>query len=166
MEHFYGRALPAAPELPASDWVGAAQLYARWAEVVDDTGARYEGDVGWAETEVVEWIARRPGARAWLVVPDSALEERARYGTVAEMIDRARSLGARVERRAGGTTAVEVVAAITQTLGGLRIDPRGRVADGVWAAGGDAGGVATGGYMSNLAAAVVIGRAAAEDAVG
>jgi orotidine-5'-phosphate decarboxylase len=60
---------------------------------------------------------------------------------------------------------VEVVAAITQTLGGLRVDARGRVAPGVWAAGGDAGGVATGGYMSNLAAALVMGRRAAEDAL-
>jgi hypothetical protein len=92
------------------------------------------------------------------------LSERTRYGTVAEMIEKAREAGAVVERRESGT-AVHVVAAITQTTGGLRIDPRGRVADGVWAAGGDAGGIATGGYMSNLAAALVIGRAAAEDAL-
>jgi hypothetical protein len=119
--------------------------------------------MSWAEVEVVQWIARQPGARAWFLVPDEALDERGRYGTVAEMIDAARSAGARVERREG-RTAVHVAAAITQTTGGLRIDPRGRVANGVWAAGGDAGGVATGGYMSNLAAALVIGRAAAEDA--
>jgi hypothetical protein len=36
----------------------------------------------------------------------------------------------------------------------------------VWAAGGDIGGVSTGGYMSNLAAALVMGRRAAEDALG
>jgi orotidine-5'-phosphate decarboxylase len=39
------------------------------------------------------------------------------------------------------------------------------VAPGVWAAGGDVGGVATGGYMSNLASALVMGRRAAEDAL-
>jgi hypothetical protein len=33
------------------------------------------------------------------------------------------------------------------------------------AAGGDVGGVATGGYMSNLAAALVIGKRAAEAAL-
>jgi succinate dehydrogenase/fumarate reductase flavoprotein subunit len=163
IEQFYGRAMPAA-EVPAGEWVRAAQVYARFAEVVDERGERYDGPVGWAETEVVQWIARRPGARAWFVVGDEAVGELTRYGTVGELIDRARALGARVERRNEGT-AVEVVAAITQTLGGLRVDERGRVAPGVWAAGGDVGGVATGGYMSNLAAAVVIGRAAAEDAL-
>jgi hypothetical protein len=150
--------------LPASAWVEAVQLYARWAEVVNEDGEPYSGPLGWAEVEVVQWIARQPRARAWLVVGERALGERTRYGTVAEMIDRARALGAAVEQRGGGT-AVHVAAAITQTLGGLRVDARGRAADGVWAAGGDTGGVATGGYMSNLAAALVIGRAAAEDAL-
>ncbi|MFL5896427.1 MAG: FAD-binding protein, partial [Thermoleophilaceae bacterium] len=161
MGEFYGRALPAGD---AGDWVRAAQLYAQHAEVVNASGERYDGPVGWAEVEVVQWIARQPGARAWFVVPDSALGEPTRYGTVAELVERARASGARVERRDEGT-AVQVVAAITQTLGGLRVDPRGRVlrddgsaVDGLWAAGGDVGGIATGGYMSNLAAALVIGR--------
>jgi succinate dehydrogenase/fumarate reductase flavoprotein subunit len=94
-----------------------------------------------------------------------------RYGTIAEQIERARLLGAAVERRDQGL-AVEVVAAITQTLGGLRVDADGRVlrgdgsfVDGLFAAGGDVGGVATGGYMSSLAAALVIGRRAAEAAL-
>jgi hypothetical protein len=155
--------MPALERIGVEGFVPLAQLYARHASVFNLEGERYEGPVGWAEVEVVQWIARQPGARAWFVVPDAALGERARYGTVAEMIERARVAGARVERRAEGT-AVQVAASITQTTGGLRIDPRGRVADGVWAAGGDAGGVASGGYMSNLAAALVIGRAAAEDA--
>jgi succinate dehydrogenase/fumarate reductase flavoprotein subunit len=34
--------------------------------------------------------------------------------------------------------------------------------DGLYAAGADAGGIATGGYASGLAAALVLGRAAAE----
>ena len=160
MEEFYGRALPAAE---GPDWVQSAQLYAKWSEVVNEDGGRYDGEVGWAEVEVVQWIARQPGARAWFVVPESALGETTRYGTVAELVERARSAGARVERR-GDATAVQVVAAITQTTGGLKADARGRVADGVWAAGGDVGGIATGGYASNLAAALVLGRAAALDA--
>src|SRR5207237_39590 len=140
-------------------------VYARWASIVSDTGEHYDGAIGWAELEVLRWIARRPGARAWFVVRDGDMERVTRYGTVAELISRARSLGSRVERRDEGV-AVEVVAAITQTLGGLRVDPRARVADGVWAAGGDVGGIATGGYASNLAAALVMGRIAAQDAVG
>jgi succinate dehydrogenase/fumarate reductase flavoprotein subunit len=165
MGEFYGRAMPAVAVLHETHWVQAAQLYARWAtEIVDANGERFDGAVDWAEVEVVQWIARRPGARAWFVVPESALGERARYGTVAEMIERARGLGAAVQQLDQGVR-VEVAAAITQTLGGLRIDPNGRVAPGVWAAGGDAGGVATGGYMSNLAAALVMGRRAAEDAL-
>ena len=58
--------------------------------------------------------------------------------------------------------AVGVVAGITTTLGGLRVDAAGRVADGVFACGGDAGGISTGGYSSGLAAALVFGRLAAE----
>jgi hypothetical protein len=61
---------------------------------------------------------------------------------------------------------VHVSAGVTHTIGGLLIDERARVAglDGVWAAGVDAGGVATGGYSSGLAQALVLGLAAAEDA--
>jgi succinate dehydrogenase/fumarate reductase flavoprotein subunit len=166
MGEFYGRAMPAVRALHETHWVQAAQLYARWASSIEGSdGALYDGEVDWAEVDVVQWIAQRPGARAWFVVPESALGERARYGTVAEMIERARGLGAAVERLDDGVR-VEVVAAITQTLGGLRADPSGRVAPGVWAAGGDIGGVSTGGYMSNLAAALVMGRRAAEDALG
>ena len=80
------------------------------------------------------------------------------------MIDAAERAGAPVERD-GGTVTVETVAAITTTLGGLRIDPRGRAAPGVYAAGHDAGGISTGGYSSGLAAALVLGRIAAESAL-
>ena len=54
---------------------------------------------------------------------------------------------------------------ITSTLGGLRIDERARVAPGLYACGADAGGIATGGYASGLAAALVLGRVAAESAL-
>jgi succinate dehydrogenase/fumarate reductase flavoprotein subunit len=173
MEQFYGRAMPAVEFLHESHWVQAAQLYARHASAIENSaGRRFEGALDWAELEVVRWIARQPEARAWFVVPDSALGEATRYGTVGELIERARALGAAVERRDEGL-AVQVRAAITQTLGGLRVDPCGRVmrgdgsvVDGLFAAGGDIGGVATGGYMSNLAAALVIGKRAAETALG
>ena len=64
--------------------------------------------------------------------------------------------------------AVHVAAAVTHTLGGIRVDTNARVVgvDGLWAAGVDAGGVAVGGYASGLAQALVLGLAAAEDVAG
>jgi hypothetical protein len=169
MDQFYGRAMPAVSQLDPHHWIQAAQLYARDAVAIENAaGWPYPGEVDWSELRVVQWLARQPGARGWFVVPSSALDEPTRYGTVGEQIERARELGAAVDQRDEGV-AVEVVAAITQTLGGLRVDVDGRVLRGdgsvvprLWAAGGDVGGVATGGYMSNLAAALVIGRRAAE----
>ena len=74
---------------------------------------------------------------------------------------------------AGSRVAVHVTAAVTHTLGGLRVDTRARVLDqdgapldGLYAAGVDAGGVAAGGYASGLAQALVLGLAAAEDLAG
>ena len=86
---------------------------------------------------------------------------------VAETNDRieaARAAGAEVVERDDGRIAVHVAAAVTHTLGGLRIDDTARVtgADGIWAAGVDAGGIASGGYASGLAQALVLGLAAAE----
>ena len=65
-------------------------------------------------------------------------------------------------------TAVRVIASITHTMGGLKVDERARVegVDGLWAAGVDAGGIATGGYTSGLAQALVLALVAAEDAAG
>jgi predicted oxidoreductase len=67
--------------------------------------------------------------------------------------------------------AVHVIAAVTHTIGGLAIDERARVVNGsgtripgLYAAGVDAGGWSTGGYGSGLAAALVFGLVAAEDA--
>ena len=60
---------------------------------------------------------------------------------------------------------VEVVAGITTTLGGLAVDDHARAAPGVYAAGNDVGGIATGGYSSGLAAALVLGRVAAARAL-
>jgi succinate dehydrogenase/fumarate reductase flavoprotein subunit len=67
--------------------------------------------------------------------------------------------------------AVHVVAGITHTIGGVRIDQQARVLDehgrpieGLYAAGADAGGISTGGYASGLASALVFGRIAAETA--
>ncbi len=65
---------------------------------------------------------------------------------------------------------VHVVAGVTHTLGGLRVDERARVLradgepiDGLYAAGVDAGGIASGGYASGLAQALVLGLACSGD---
>jgi succinate dehydrogenase/fumarate reductase flavoprotein subunit len=159
----YGRVMPAAPLAPER-WIGDAQLYARHATVTDETGERYEART-WSETDVVQWLARRPGARGWLVVAPDALGERTPYGSVAEQVAKAEAAGAEVRRGGTGAVSVHVAAAVTTTLGGLAADERGRVADGVWAAGADAGGIAAGGYASGLAGALVTGRIAAEAAL-
>ena len=80
------------------------------------------------------------------------------------MVQAARAAGAPVVRE-DARTAVEVVAGITTTLGGIRIDASARAGEGLFAAGADAGGISTGGYSSGLAAALVLARVAAESAL-
>jgi succinate dehydrogenase/fumarate reductase flavoprotein subunit len=165
LEQFYGRNLPAPPaRVEPAGFVELAQVYARPATVTNAHGERYEARTG-SESGGVQWTARQPEARAWYSVPEGALEEAVRERTVGDAIAAAERAGARVARRAGAVE-LEVVAGITTTLGGLRAAGRGRGADGVWPAGTDVGGISTGGYASGLAAALVLGLAAAEDAAG
>jgi succinate dehydrogenase/fumarate reductase flavoprotein subunit len=81
------------------------------------------------------------------------------------MVAAAEVAGAPVERDGDGVT-VACVAGVTTTLGGLEIDEHAQAAPGVFACGADAGGIATGGYASGLAAALVFGRIAARAALG
>jgi hypothetical protein len=138
-------------------------VYAKHAQVENLRGERYEPRT-WSEIDVVQWTARQSGALARYVVPDEALGEPVRERTVAEVIETARAAGAPVERR-NGRTVVEVVAGITTTLGGIRIDEDARAAEGVYVAGADAGGISTGGWSSALASALVLGKRAAESAL-
>ena len=177
MDEYYGRALPA--EVPEDEFVSASQLYARHALVLDDAGVDL-GEAAWHESDIVQ---RFPGGTAWYVVDAAALERRTPYGTVAEAIEVARAAGGDVRPAEElpfalpaspklvkpPFTAVRVYAAVTHTIGGLRIDEQARVldrhgtpVDGLHAAGADAGGIFTGGYGSGLAAALVFGRIAAE----
>ena len=71
------------------------------------------------------------------------------------------------------TDAMEVRSAITFTQGGIRIDDGARVQDergrpigGLYAAGGDTGGVYDGGYAGGLAQACVFGLTAVESILG
>jgi succinate dehydrogenase/fumarate reductase flavoprotein subunit len=157
LDQVYARLMPAAPVTP-QDFVSAAQLYARDAVVTNAAGERFDAQA-WSEIDVAQWAARQRHARVWLQVQRGKLD-----GDVGAMVATAQRLGAPVQRSAAGVV-VECVAGVTTTLGGLQIDADALVARGVFAAGHDAGGVATGGYASGLAAALVLGRVAAESAL-
>ena len=160
LEQVYGRNMPAPPARVAEgDFVPLAQLYAHEAGVFNEHGERFETRT-WSEIDVLQWTALQPRARAWFHVPVDRLT-----GTVAEKVAAAERAGAPV-RREGDRVVVETVAGITTTLGGLRVDVHAHAAPGVFACGTDAGGVATGGYASGLAAALVLGRVAADAALG
>ena len=165
LDQVYARAMPAPPaRIGEGDLVRLSQLYAQHATVTNERGERYETRT-WSETDVAQWQLRQPRARAWFTVPNDRLGEHVRERTVAEMIDAAEAAGAPV-RRGDDDVTVETVAGVTTTLGGLAIDPAARVTEGIYACGADAGGIATGGYASGLAAALVFGRIAARAALG
>jgi succinate dehydrogenase/fumarate reductase flavoprotein subunit len=164
LDQVYARAMPAPPaRIDEDDLVRLSQLYARHAEVANERGERYE-TATWSEIDVAQWQLRQPRARAWFCVAVERLGERVRERTVAEMVDAAEAAGAPV-RRAQDHVTVETVAGVTTTLGGLAIDEHAQAAPGVFACGADAGGIATGGYASGLAAALVFGRIAARAAL-
>jgi fumarate reductase flavoprotein subunit len=167
---FYGRAMPAPPaRIREEDFVPLSQLYGAWARVYTEEGREITpSSVAWHESD----LAQRIGPRAWFVLDGEGLTH------AQERVDAARAAGGTVidpaelpfETPPGSRVAVHVAAAVTHTLGGLRVDTRARVLDqdgspidGLYAAGVDAGGVATGGYASGLAQALVLGLAAAED---
>jgi hypothetical protein len=177
MDEFYGRNMPDAT-WDETQLVALSQLYGRFARIFDEDGIEFfsASDVTWSETNVVQATARRRDAKAYYVLDGAALSQTVRDRTVRDLVEAAPS-EAHVELAdlpfdppPEAVVAVRVIASITHTLGGLRVDERARVlttegsqVDGLWAAGVDAGGVATGGYSSGLAQALVLGLAAAED---
>jgi fumarate reductase flavoprotein subunit len=150
LDEFYGRVMPAPPaRIREEDFVPLAQLYGREARIfTDDWQEITPPEVAWHENDLAQLIGRR----AWYVVAETN-----------ECVEAARVAGGTVVEQANGL-AVHVAGAVTHTIGGLQVDAQARVtgADGLWAAGVDVGGVATGGYASGLAQALVLGLAAAE----
>jgi succinate dehydrogenase/fumarate reductase flavoprotein subunit len=168
MDEFYGRNMPDA-DFTEEQFVPLAQLYGRYARVYNERGEEFfAGEVSWSENDLVQATARQPGARAWYVLDDTALEQSVLDRKVADLVALAptRVDPPELPFRAppGARVAVRVAPGITHTIGGLRIDESARVvgANGLFAAGADVGGISTGGYASGLAAALVFGRIAAE----
>jgi succinate dehydrogenase/fumarate reductase flavoprotein subunit len=174
LDEFYGRNM-ADVDFDESGFVPLAQVYGRHVRIVNDRGEEFfdHGHVSWSELDLVQATAHQPGATAWYLLDEPALDERVRYGTVRDLVAQAptRTDPAELpfEPPPGTVAAVRVAAAITHTIGGLRVDDRARVLDerdapidGLFVAGVDAGGISTGGYASGLATALVLGRTAAE----
>jgi len=177
MDEFYGRNM-ADVDFDEDGFVSLAQVYGRYARIFNERGTEFfdHTAVSWSELDLVQATAHQPGARAWYLLDEHALDERVRYGTVRELVDAAPTridpTELPFEPPPGTVAAVRVAAAITHTIGGLRVDDRSRVLDrhdqpidGLFAAGVDAGGISTGGYASGLASALVFGRLAAETAL-
>lgn len=177
LDEFYGRNM-ADVDFGEEQFVSLAQVFGRFARIFNDDGDEFfdHDAVSWSELDLVQATAHQPGARAWYLFDDEALDERVRYGTVRELVAKAPTRTDPVDLPFAppprAVVATRVAAAITHTIGGLRIDERARVldeqgtpVDGLFAAGVDAGGVSTRGYASGLASALVLGLTAAETAL-
>jgi succinate dehydrogenase/fumarate reductase flavoprotein subunit len=177
LDEFYGRNM-ADVDFDERGFVPLAQVYGRHARIFNERGEEFfdHDQVSWSELDLVQATAHQPGARAWYLLDDEALDQQVRYGTVRELVASAPTRTdpgeLPFEPPPGTVQAVRVAAAITHTIGGLRVDDRARVldggnepVDGLFAAGVDAGGISTGGYASGLASALVLGRTAAETAL-
>jgi succinate dehydrogenase/fumarate reductase flavoprotein subunit len=160
----YARALPAPPaRIDESDYVRLSQLYGGRARITNERGEEFfPRPPAWHENDLAQAIARQPGGTAWFELDDPSHPK----------VEAARMAGGEIVE-AGGSVRVHVAAGVTHTLGGLRIDERARVLredgkpiDGLLAAGVDVGGVASGGYASGLAQALVLGLVAAESLAG
>jgi fumarate reductase flavoprotein subunit len=188
LDEFYGRNMPAPPaKVTEERFVELAQLYGAHALVVNERGEEFAPEpLSWSEIDLVQATARQPGGRAWYVVDADALDIEIRGRAVREMIAAAEGAGGTVRRGQQVTqlgldlpsspkleeppfAAVHVRPGVTHTLGGLRVDDHARVLrdDGtpiedLWACGVDVGGIATGGYASGLAQALVLGIVATE----
>lgn len=164
LDQFYGRAMPAPPaRIREEDFVPLSQLYGTWAWVHSSTGdVITPASVSWSENDLAQLL----GPSAWYVLNDEG------YDAARQRVEAARAAGGAVldaseipfETRPDARVAVHVSAAVTHTIGGLRVDRRMRTHAHaqVYACGVDVGGVATGGYASGLAQALVTGLVAAE----
>jgi succinate dehydrogenase/fumarate reductase flavoprotein subunit len=164
LDELYARAMPAAPaRIAESDYVRLSQLYGGRARVTNERGEEFfPRPPAWHENDLAQAIAREPGGTAWFELDDPTDPK----------VQAAREAGGEVVE-VDGRVRVHVAAGVTHTLGGLRVDERARVLredgtpiEGLLAAGVDVGGIASGGYASGLAQALVLGLVAAESLAG
>jgi succinate dehydrogenase/fumarate reductase flavoprotein subunit len=163
LDEFYGRALPAPPaRFREQDYVALSQLYGGRARVLNERGEEFfPGRPAWHENDLAQAIARQPGGTAWFQLEDRDDPK----------VEAARAAGGTVVDE-DGAVRVHVGVGVTHTMGGVRVDEQARVLRedgtplaGLLAAGVDVGGIATGGYASGLAQALVLGLVAAESAL-
>lgn len=164
LDELYARAMPAPPaRIGEPDYVRLSQLYGGRARVTNERGEEFfPQPPAWHENDLAQAIARQPGGTAWFELDDPN----------DPRVQAAREAGGEVLEE-DGRVRVHVAAGVTHTLGGLRVDERARVLredrtpiDGLLAAGVDVGGIASGGYASGLAQALVLGLVAAESLAG
>lgn len=160
LDELYARAMPAPPaRIEEGDYVRLSQLYGGRARVTNELGEDFfPQPPAWHENDLAQAIARQPGGTAWFELDDPSHPR----------VQAAREAGGEVVET-DGRVRVHVAAGATHTLGGLRVDEHARVLredgtpiGGLFAAGVDVGGVASGGYASGLAQALVLGLVAAE----
>jgi hypothetical protein len=160
LDELYARAMPAPPaRIGEADYVRLSQLYGGRARVTNESGEEFfPQPPAWHENDLAQAIARQPGGTAWFELDEPGDPK----------VQAAREAGGEVVE-ADGRVRVHVAAGVTHTLGGLRVDEQARVLrqdgtpiEGLWAAGVDVGGIASGGYASGLAQALVLGLVAAE----
>ncbi len=160
LDEFYGRAMPAPPARVAeTDFVRLSQLWGGEARVVGEDGEEFfHGSPAWHESDLAQAVAKQPGGTAWYVVSGDHRDD--------PRVTAAREAGGTVVEK-DGELRLHVIAGVTHTQGGIQVDEEARVVgvDGLFAAGADVGGISSGGYSSGLAAALVLGRRAAEKAL-
>jgi hypothetical protein len=151
--------MPAPPAwIGEEDYVRLSQLWDGEARVVNENGEEFfSGPPAWHESDLAQAIGRQPGGTAWFIVPSERRDD-------PRVVALREAGGTAVEE--DGELRLHVAAAVTHTQGGIKIGPDASVegVEGLFAAGADVGGISTGGYSSGLAAALVLGRKAAEAA--
>ena len=87
LDEFYGRNM-ADVDFGEPEFVSAAQVYGRFARIFNDLGEEFvdHNEVTWSEIDLVQATARQPGARAWYLLDEEALDERVRERSVREIV--------------------------------------------------------------------------------
>src|SRR3954471_10328126 len=126
LDEFYGRNM-ADVDFDEAGFVPLAQVYGRHARIFNERGKEFfdHDQVNWSELDLVQATAHEPGARAWYLLDERALDQHVRYGTVGELVaaapTRVQPAELPFQPPAGTVAAVRVAAAITHTIGGLVI---------------------------------------------